>query len=282
MQAIISDIHANSDALIAVLKDIETQKVRSVICLGDIVGYGPCGGACIDFVMQNASCTLMGNHDHAMVHRPLGRNPIAAEMMLLSQGMPVSPPRITPGAFDPAAVPAYPCGRCGKELQCLRLEHARDSGWELIANLSETFQEGKFTYLHGSPSDPVFGYLFPDRFRTGWQPAYLAKQFSAFDGIVFCGHTHIPCIITDTLACVYPSDYSKWFEFDTGRKYIVNVGSIGQPRDGDARACYSLFDESVPAMQWRRIPYDVAAAIEKTTALCGEHTWCAARLALGK
>ena len=284
MRAFISDIHANLEALCAVMDDIEKHDVREIFCLGDIVGYGPDPQPCIDIVMEKAEIILRGNHDHALVHRPLTFNPIAAEMMHIGQpgadGRGGAVGRAPEGA-DPHF---FPCGHNGKFLQCLLLENSQNARWEFVENLPDTYQESNLLCVHGSPLDPVFEYLFPDRFRTGWRPARITEQFGAIDGVALCGHTHIPCVITEELLCVYPSktDKENRFELDPVRKYIINVGSVGQPRDGDNRACYLLMDENAMSFEWRRISYDIHATMQKAFKMCGDNNWCGARLLLGK
>lgn len=284
MKAFISDIHANLEALCAVMEDIEKCGVRKIFCLGDIVGYGPDPEPCIDIIMEKAEYAVMGNHDHALVHRPLSFNPIAAEMLHIPQELSECKGEGT-GEDSSGGKPLFYAGGCkGKSLHCLLLEHSRDARWEFIENLPQTCQEGTLLCVHGSPLDPVFEYLFPDRFRTGWRPERMREHFDAIDGTVLCGHTHIPCVITEELICVYPSDNDEGdqFELDPAKKYIINTGSVGQPRDGDSRACYLLLDDDALRFHWRRVVYDVQTTVQKSFRLCGENNWCGARLLLGK
>lgn len=283
MRAFISDIHGNLEALCAVIKDIELRNVDEVICLGDIVGYGPDPEACIDFVMEKAKITIMGNHDHALIHTPLGFNPIAAEVIYLTKE--IMDPQKNPGKKETDILEPhfYPCGHKGEIQQCLLLEHSKGSRWEFIKNLPDRYQESGMLCVHASPLDPIFEYLLPDRFPSGWKPARIRQQFDVFEGVALGGHTHLPCVITSDLVCFYPAENGyQPFTLDPAKKYIVNVGSVGQPRDGDNRACYLLWDDGAGAIEWRRIPYDVQTTVRKSNTMCGEGNWCGARLLVGR
>jgi diadenosine tetraphosphatase ApaH/serine/threonine PP2A family protein phosphatase len=282
VRAFISDIHGNIEALCAVLKDIEQHDVEEILCLGDIVGYGPDPEACIDLVMEKAKITLMGNHDHALIHKPLGFNPIAAEVIYLTKEImdpQKHPEKKETDIFEPHF---YTCGHEGETPQCLLMEHAKDARWKFIENLPDRHQESRLLCVHATPLDPIFEYLLPDRFVSGWKPERVAQQFGAFEGLAFYGHTHLPCVIADDLTCKYPSDIECRFEFERSKKYIVNIGSVGQPRDGDNRACYLLLDDAARTIEWRRVPYDVQTTVRKSDKMCGEGNWCGARLLVGR
>ena len=282
MIALISDIHANFEALCTVMGDIRTRKADSVICLGDIVGYGPDPEKCADLVMQEARHTIMGNHDFALLNAPLGFNPLAAEVIRKTQKM------MRPGSEDEARITGnqehffYSCSAQKDLPRCLVMEHSKPERWKFLQKLPEVFEQGNLMYVHGSPLDPVFEYVFPDAFETGWVPERIKEILRTIKRICFCGHTHIPCAIDSDLRCIYPKQCGYTLYLDADKKYIINTGSVGQPRDRDNRACYLLFDEKNKVVNWIRLEYDIQAVINKSNAMCGTGNWCGARLKEGK
>jgi diadenosine tetraphosphatase ApaH/serine/threonine PP2A family protein phosphatase len=274
MQALISDIHGNLAALDAVMRDVETRSVDEVLCLGDIVGYGPDPEACLDVVMARARWALMGNHDHALLHGAEGFNPLAAEVIRLTADR-MSAGVSATAAYCPHASP----GQCPA---CLAMARAPAARWQYLEHLELSRREGDVLYVHGSPLDPVFEYVFPDRCGRAWRPGRARQVLDAVPGIAFCGHTHYPCAISSDLVCHYPVDGGSRIQLEKSCKYLVNLGSVGQPRDGDPRASYVLFDERERIVEWRRLPYDIASVAERIEAMCGRDNWCAKRLWKGR
>ena len=279
VQALISDIHGNLEALDAVFRDIRGHDVDDIFCLGDIVGYGPDPEACIDVVMAQARWSLMGNHDYALLHGPEGFNPIAAGMIRLTQDR--MDAHLADGEEETAFVACTHCG-ARQVPACLTLTHTPAVRLAFVRQLAERQSQPPVLYVHGSPLDPVFEYVLPDRAGGEWVPDRVRELMAAVPWLAFCGHTHFPCAIASDLACHYPQRGAARLGFDRQRKYIVNVGSVGQPRDGDPRACYALFDEQAGCVEWRRVAYDIAACSRKIDALCGPGNWCARRLAQGR
>lgn len=273
MQALISDIHGNLPALDAVLRDIASRHVDDIACLGDIVGYGPDPEACIDVVMARARWSLMGNHDDALLHGPAGFNPLAAEVIRLTAA------RMLHAPGHATACPHADHGQCAT---CLAIAHTPKARWQYIQDLALSHRDADVLYIHGSPLDSTFEYVFPDRCGQAWLPARVCELMEAVPWLAFCGHTHIPCSIASDLRCHYPADGVNRIQLDPHRKYIVNLGSVGQPRDGDPRASYVLFDKRKRTVEWRRLPYDIAPVAARIEAMCGQDTWCARRLWEGK
>lgn len=279
MLALISDIHANLEALCAVFNDIDKAGVDRVDCLGDIVGYGPDPEACTDIIIERVEVALMGNHDFALKHGPIGFNPMAADIIRRTRA------RMNPSenhTNSHATDGLYPCDCPDRERRCLIRRHGSPERWAFVTGLPQTYTEDDRLYVHGSPLDPVFEYVFPDRFAQLWSPGHLQAMFAEIESVAFCGHTHHPCVITSDIECLYPPDLDYRFELRPDKKYIINVGSVGQPRDGDPRACYLLYDESRRAVEWRRIPYDIETTVGKSVTMCGEDNWCGKRLRMGK
>jgi len=247
--AIISDIHANLEALEAVLADIDAQGVSEVLCLGDIVGYGIDAEACVDLVQERCSPCLCGNHDWAMINTAVGFNPMARQAIELTQG------RMMPGRFA---------------------SQARRRRWEFVKNLPYTHTRDDWLLVHGSPRDPVMEYIFPEDVEI--DPDKMAEIFGMFERVCFVGHSHLPGVFTEDLSYQTPAELGGRFEIGAARA-IINVGSVGQPRDGDVRACYVQVSEG--QVVYRRVGYDIQKTMEKIRA-SRIGNLCAERLALGK
>ncbi len=283
MLALISDIHGNLEALCKVLEDIDGFPVDEIYCLGDIVGYGPDPEACTDIVMERSGMTLMGNHDYALIYGPEGFNPVAADVIRLTHEM--MQPESDHGENSLPAVfgPHFRDCTAGKyALPCLVLEHSKPERWQFIQQLPERHEKKNLLFVHASPINPISEYIFPDAFGTSWNPPRIATLLLSVKWLCFCGHTHFPCAISSDLECFYPPDCDYRMSLDPEKKYIINTGSVGQPRDHDNRACYLLFDEKTKSVQWRRIEYDIAAVMKKSEAMCGKDNWCALRLLSGR
>ena len=223
--AIFSDIHANIDALEAVLEDIRDFPVRGMFCLGDIVRYGPEPGACVKHVMENCAASVLGNHE---------------AMLLLAD-------KILEEDWD---VPIR------KPLQIAKEQVSKSElGW--LRDLPITVDLDPITLSHASLNDPTdFNYIY----ETTEVEAHFAAQ-STF--ISFNGHTHVPSIWEenpDTLGVRSLTPGDKPVRLDSSRRYTVNVGSVGQPRDDDPRASYALYDYEERILLMRRVKYDIKRA----------------------
>jgi diadenosine tetraphosphatase ApaH/serine/threonine PP2A family protein phosphatase len=229
MKAILSDIHSNLEALQAVLRDIAQLDVADIYCLGDIVGYGPNPRECLELAME-FQLTLLGNHDQGAMFDPKDFNPTAE--------------RATFWTRDQIDAP-------------VRNRQAADRRWEFLAELPLTHREGNVLYVHGSPANPLHEYTFPEDI---YNPRKMTRLFSLVNRTCFQGHSHIPGIYTEDLQFYAPDEIGYTYRLDE-RKTLCNVGSVGQPRDGDPRACYVLFDGKT--IQYRRVPYDVETTVRK-------------------
>ncbi|MFW6107080.1 MAG: metallophosphoesterase family protein [bacterium] len=247
--AIISDIHANLEALEAVFRDIDEGGISEVWCLGDVVGYGVDAGACIDLVQRRCSVCLCGNHDWAVTNSVVGFNPMARQAIERTRR------RLKPGRL------ALPATR---------------RRWEFLRNLPHREERGQWLLVHGSPRDPVMEYIFPEDVDV--DPDKLAEVFGLFEGVCFVGHTHLPGVFTDAMVFRSPGQLGDILALE-GAHAVVNVGSVGQPRDGDVRACYVQVGEGQAV--FRRVAYDLQKTVEKIRASRIDNV-CAERLALGK
>lgn len=250
--ALISDIHGNFDALQAVMAHIDAQGDVDVIhCLGDVVGYGPEPEACIDLLRTRCEVTLMGNHDYALLNAAIGFNPIAAGSIACIRQ------RMEPGLL---ALPQ------------------KQERWEWLSQRPERHPLGSDLLVHASPRDNIFEYVLPD------DPIYdQEKIFAIFQMIernVYVGHTHRPGIITEEPRFYTPADVKGAYSFEPGEKLIINVSSVGQPRDRDPRACYAtVTDEGI---QYHRVEYDVEVVVNKVQAIECLDDRCGTRLREGR
>jgi len=235
LKAIISDIHSNFEALSAVMEDIESLgKVEEIICLGDIIGYGPSPCECLDLIMEKMA-SLMGNHEAALLQ--------GAEN------------------FNPKARKAIDWTRRELNLKDTSDEQAVKR-MQYLNDLSQNAEENNMFFVLGSPRYPVKEYIIPTDPR---RPSKLDANFALFSHICFVGHSHIPCVITQEEGGyeVYsPHDLiGHSYVFDSTEKAIINIGSVGQPRDRNPAACYVVFDEEM--VIFRRVAYDVKKTRDK-------------------
>jgi diadenosine tetraphosphatase ApaH/serine/threonine PP2A family protein phosphatase len=132
-----------------------------------------------------------------------------------------------------------------------------------MQNLGMTHQEEGALFVHGSPRDPTMEYVLRSDCvdLTGGVPEKIRDIFSRFEHLCFAGHTHDPGVITEESQFVTPKEVNHEFTFEKGKKYFVNLGSVGQPRDGDTRACYAIWygDKVV----WRRVEYDYRQTMKR-------------------
>jgi predicted phosphodiesterase len=230
--AIISDIHGNLEALTAVLADIATQGCERVICLGDIIGYGPNPCECLDRVMQMYNCVL-GNHDYGAL--------------------------IDPEGFSAAAEQAIFWTR--KQLENGSDREAAKKRMEFLAKLPRTIIEDQLLLVHGSPRNPVNEYVFPEDI---FNRRKMEKLFAMVPQYAFQGHTHTPGVFTMNMQFLRPDELN--YRFSLGEeKVMVNVGSVGQPRDGDWRSCYLVIE--FPRIEFRRVEYDIDTTVNKIFAI---------------
>ncbi len=221
---LISDIHANLEALEATLERLELLAPFQLMCLGDIVGYGADPAACINVVGDRANLMLAGNHDLAVadVIDCDDFNPIARQSVAWTQNV------LTP------------------------------EDRELLSSLPLQYVDGEYSYTHASPVDPMaFNYVrtledVSDVFAT------VGQQFC------FVGHTHLPVLVRlDKRSGRMEVVRDTKINIDDRCRYFVNVGSIGQPRDNNPDACVVVLDEEEETLEFLRIPYDISASQEK-------------------
>ncbi len=250
MKAIISDIHANAEAFQAVLADMEAQGATEVVCLGDFVGYGASPKECIDLA-AGFEVALCGNHEHALMTEFEASN------------------------FNHRARGSLDWTR--EQLSPLNEDReANLKRWDFLDSLEKMHKSDDVLYVHGTPRDPITEYLYP---RDIYRPQKLEAIFEKIDWLCFCGHTHVPGIWTQDMIFLSPEEVNFRYHL-LKKKTVVNVGSVGQPRDGDKRACYVLFDGG--RVIFRKVEYPVETAARKIRAVPQLDRYLAERLLRGK
>lgn len=233
--AILSDIHGNLAALQAVLEDLQTLNVDRIVSLGDVIGYGPNPNECVDRVMEFDFC-ILGNHDSSALFDPEGFNATAERAIFWTRQQLETP---TDGA---------------------EAAHRR---MEYIARMPRTVQEDGLLFVHGSPRGPTNEYVFPEDVQN---PKKMEKLFSLFSRLCFQGHTHIPGVFCADHRFMRPTELPAPSTFIPDQQsYMINVGSVGQPRDGDWRSCYVIHDGE--SISFRRVEYDVERTVQQIEAV---------------
>ena len=251
--ALISDIHGNLEALNVVLEDIDRQSVDRIICLGDILGYGPDPVACVDLVAERCEWSLMGNHDYGALYEPTN--------------------------FNAAAEQAAYWTRAQLDLE--EDEEAAKRRWDVLGRLRVRTSFDDFLCVHGSPRRPINEYIFPeDAINSRTKMKMLFDQIPAN---CLVGHTHWPGVFTDEPEFYGLEDMDDDTWKITGQeKCIINPGSVGQPRDLDPRASYAILDEEARTVKFFRLPYDVEAVVNKIYAIPELTNWLGDRLREGR
>lgn len=237
--AIFGDIHANLEALQAVLADAEAGECTHYICLGDVVGYNANPHECVELVRKLECPVVKGNHDEQA----------STETSLEN--------------FNPLAEEALTWTRA----------HLTEEDKQWLRDLRLIRQVRDFTIVHATLDTPhKWGYVF--------NQLDAAASFNyQHTNVCFYGHTHAPRVyIRDSGLKSMPLDKLR---VEPGKKYFINVGSVGQPRDGDWHAAYCIYDSEKHLVELRRIEYDIYTAQDKIVD-AGLPQRLADRLALGK
>lgn len=224
--AIIGCVHGNREALLAVLRDIRERRIERTVSLGDVVGWGPHPLDCIDAVQNACFISIRGDHDLGVLEGTDGFIDKTANVLRWTreqiEGSPDAPRRL--GYLEQAL---------------------------------ENFDSGGIAFHHGSPRS-THEYVFAGDVKR--DPRKLRAVFAQIDKVCFTAHTHVPGVITNNpLQWRAAEDIDYYYHYRKGDKAVVNVGSVGQPRDGDPRACYLEIDKN--EMHWRRVEYDVDAVV---------------------
>ena len=222
--AIFADIHSNLEAMTAVLGEIDHQGgVDEIWCLGDIVGYGPDPSKCIELLRRYNHVCVAGNHDLAAI-----------------------------GKVDTNYFNDHAAAAVRWTAQQLSPEDK-----QYLENLPLAVEKGDFSLVHGSPMDPVYEYIISS--------GIAARNFSFFES-AYClvGHSHQPVIFKEEDGAALPVSMTPGVGIILGKtRMIINPGGVGQPRDGDPRAAYIIYDTDSNIIRLFRIPYNVEATQHK-------------------
>jgi diadenosine tetraphosphatase ApaH/serine/threonine PP2A family protein phosphatase len=255
MLAFISDIHSNVEALTVCLREIDRLQCKRVVCLGDIIGYGPEPRETLRTIMQRAEFSLLGNHEHGAMFYASDFNPRAR------------------AAID------WTRDQLSRR-DCPREENMKF--WNYLDRMPKEHREGQMLLVHGSPRDPVREYLVPrDATDRQKMDECFAKMGDA--KLCFVGHSHVPGVYLKSGGFLMPAEIGM--EWKVTEPAMVNIGSVGQPRDGDPRSSfvtYSGSDGTDGVVRFHRLEYDVPATMAKIRAIPELPDYLAERLAQGR
>ncbi|MFH1153316.1 MAG: metallophosphoesterase family protein [Pseudomonadota bacterium] len=225
---ILSDIHGNLEAFTAVLADLDNRKEPlpdTIISLGDVIGYGPDPEAAMALIISRGITSVLGNHEMAVVHPRYMR------------------------WFNPVS-------RIAVEHS---LNHLSPESMDLIRTFPINLVVERMLFVHGVPPQSPFIYLFQIT-----DTAVMKRLDSLDQDVVFVGHTHELALVEYTGRCVNRMDLDQGRTLlKPGSRYIVNAGSVGQPRDGNPSAKYLVYDTRTRELDIRFVPYDHTATAAK-------------------
>ncbi len=233
--AIISDIHANLEALSATLQEIRRRQITRICCLGDVIGYGPNPRECLDLVLESCEFTLMGNHDFAIFYEPCNFNTAAENAAYWTRS----------------------------QLETDPDRPRRNRRWRYLGTMPIRMVDGRFLAVHGSPRRPINEYIFPDDAYSAVQK--LEAIFERFEHLCFVGHTHVPGVFVPQPDFYPPEDLQHEYRITPDEKAIINVGSVGQPRDRNPRASFAILHPQ--RVEFVRVDYDVNTTVEKVRSI---------------
>ena len=221
---IFSDVHANIEALTAVLESYRSERIDKFVCLGDTVGYGASPNECCDRIKDLAAFTILGNHDAAVA-----------------------------GRMDYSYY--YDAARNALDL------HARElspENMEWLKGLPYEVRDDDVTFCHGSPLNlEEFEYIFSLE-----QAARCLEIWEQLGVVTFIGHSHLCKSFALSRDDVYEVVAPR-FSIRPDHRYIISVGSVGQPRDYDNRASYTIYDSDARTFEFKRVEYDIESAASK-------------------
>jgi predicted phosphodiesterase len=221
---IFSDTHSNLEALTAVFQAFREEGVDQLVCLGDTVGYGASPNECCDLVRKQAVYTILGNHDAAVA-----------------------------GRMDYSYY--YDAARQALDLHASILS---PDNMRWLKSLPYEVREGHISYCHGAPINiEEFEYIFAPE-----QAARCLPEWNKLADVTFIGHSHL-CKAFALRADDVHEVVAQRFEIRPGHKYIISVGSVGQPRDYDNRASYTVYDSNARVFEFKRVSYDIDSAAKK-------------------
>lgn len=238
--AVFGDVHGNLEALDAALRQLESLQIDRYLCTGDLVGYGADPGPCVDRVRQLDAVVVCGNHDLAVAGR------------------------LDFNDFNEFAIPSL-------QWACQTLT---DEQRQYLHDLPLVqIVDDEICLVHGSPYQPEEFHYLESKMEALAAFGVLATR------IGFFGHSHMPRVWLGADGTV-ESALAERCELPDGKHCLINVGSIGQPRDRDPRACFAVYDTDQQTVEFHRVEYDVETARQKILD-AKLSSWIAERLAHG-
>jgi predicted phosphodiesterase len=232
--AVISDIHANLEALSVALDIIASRKIKEIICLGDIVGYGANPNECIELVRKHCPTAILGNHDETLLNFEFAQEQFNENAL-----------RSVEWTF----------------------EHVTKKNHKWIEDLQHTTITHNFLFVHSSPKEPYSWHYILSHYDA-------LKNFRVFnEQICFFGHTHVPYIFAyeNTYPIHQMEEHKNGYSvrklfLHNKERYLINPGSIGQPRDFNPQLSFGVFNTEDNSFEHIRAEYDILAASRKIIA----------------
>jgi predicted phosphodiesterase len=215
--ALISDIHGNLEALEAVLREIDKLKVDMICCLGDVIGYGSNPNECLDLVDRNCMIKLVGNHEYS------------------SMGL----------------LPMDNLNKVARTSASWTTAQLDDRSMSIINRFTMDATVDNSYLVHSSPFEPAKWHYILGQHEADQAFKHLNTQ------ICFYGHSHLPMIFAESAGGEHRCQVGHSFQPDEETRYLINIGSVGQPRDNDPRACYVTFDSAEVDVVYHRVEYDI-------------------------
>ena len=258
MFAVLSDIHSNIEALSVVMDDIEKRGIKTIYCLGDVVGYGPNPKECLDIIIKKSRWCVLGNHDYAVFYEPTNFNAGAEQASFWSREI----------------------------LELEEDQKVRNLRWNFLGRLpmrrTLKYKIGSnfvtMDFVHASPRRPINEYIFPDDVYNN--PVKVRLLFEKVKHICFVGHTHMPGVFLDEPDFYLPGELGGSYPIVNEEKAIINIGSVGQPRDKDNRASYVYVKGN--EVHFVRLEYDYESTMKKILAIDQLDNFHAERLQNGR
>jgi diadenosine tetraphosphatase ApaH/serine/threonine PP2A family protein phosphatase len=221
--AILTDVHANIEALTACIAAAERERVGRFVCLGDTVGYGANPNEACDLIRKKCDVAVLGNHDAAVA-----------------------------GRMDYS----YYYAAAREVLDWTALQLSKEN-MQWLRGLPYQVSEGEVTYGHASPRDPqAFEYVFALE-----QAEDLLVRTEKLAQLTFIGHSHLQRAFQ--LGKPVKDVFAERVRVDPARRYLISIGSCGQPRDYDPRSCYGIWDDQSRVVEFHRVPYNAERTARK-------------------
>lgn len=254
--ALVSDLHANIEAVEAVMRDIESQGIKTIYCLGDVLDYGPNPVEVLDIAINHFELNILGNHEEAL--------------MMVAEDFNERAMRSVQWTRETLNAPTIP-------------REKRHQYWNFLDQMARVklARQGQMLFLHGSPRQPTRDYVFPKDVRSPEKVDAMFAELKGEQRYCFCGHSHIPGIYTEKYQYAHPSKIKDGVvNLDRFERLLINIGSVGQPRDNDTRASYVVLNGT--EVTFRRVVYDFHKTADKLRKITALPTFLAERLLVGK